>query len=221
MDLVARAGASGTSPAVVQALEAIRSEGPRLDEPLRAAAARAVAALPLPLGLLEYFASDSLSVSAPVLAAATLDSSQWTALHAAADLETKRFIETLQPGLRVEPYVEPVATAPSSSPPADFAPPAEVQSPSLHEVVERIERRRRLRAGQSAETAPTAARSSGPSSYSAGNAMPAETLPGSTARRAGRLVGRSLSRPQEGRAIGSTPKSCVPSPFARHFATPR
>ena len=36
-------------------------------------AARAIAPFPLPLGLLQYFASDILDVSAPVLAAATLD----------------------------------------------------------------------------------------------------------------------------------------------------
>src|SRR5690242_17053115 len=68
VDLVARAGSNSASPAVAEALAAVRSEAPRVDEHLRAAAARAVAALPLPLGLLEYFARDTLSVSAPVLA---------------------------------------------------------------------------------------------------------------------------------------------------------
>src|SRR5215212_9685300 len=58
VDLVARAGPSSASPVVTQALEAIRSEASHVDEPLRAAAARAVAALPLPFGLLECFAAD-------------------------------------------------------------------------------------------------------------------------------------------------------------------
>ncbi|MFL6829202.1 MAG: sensor histidine kinase, partial [Sphingomicrobium sp.] len=80
VDLVARAGPNGASPAVAQALESIRSEAPNVEEHLRAAAARAVAALPLPLGLLEYFAADRLSVSAPVLAAASLDAGQWRVL---------------------------------------------------------------------------------------------------------------------------------------------
>ena len=40
---------------------------------------------PFRLALLEYFASDSLSVAAPVLAAATLDARQWRALIAVAD----------------------------------------------------------------------------------------------------------------------------------------
>src|SRR6478609_9294468 len=85
VDLVARAGTSSSSPIVADALQAIRNEAHRVEEPLRAAAARAVAALPLPLGLLEYFASDSLTVAAPVLAAATLDADQWRAVHSAAD----------------------------------------------------------------------------------------------------------------------------------------
>ena len=99
VDLVARAGPNSASPVVAQALESIRSEAPNVEEQLRAAAARAVAALPLPLGLLECFASDRLSVSAPVLAAATLEPAQWRALLAIADEETRRFVETLHPEL--------------------------------------------------------------------------------------------------------------------------
>jgi len=154
VDLVARAGSSSSSPIVGDALQAIRNEAHRVDELLRAAAARAVAALPLPLGLLEYFASDSLAVSAPVLAAATLDTRQWQALHAAADSETRSFIETLQPGLhdRPEPFVEDVPESQPDLPSVPEAPPAysppAYSPPSLHEVVERIERRRRLRAAQ-------------------------------------------------------------------------
>jgi len=72
VDLVARAGSNAASPTVAKALESIKADATKVDESLRAAAARAVAALPLPLGLLEYFASDGLAVAAPVLAAATL-----------------------------------------------------------------------------------------------------------------------------------------------------
>ena len=167
VDLVARAGSNSASPIVADALEAIRNEAHRVEEPLRAAAARAVAALPLPLGLLEYFASDSLSISAPVLAAATLDPYQWQAVHSAADDETRRFIETLQPQLNAErhaeatpePHVE-VAPGPSVQAvhpgPAPAEPPASYTPPSLHEVVERIERRRRLRTGPPGQAAPPA-----------------------------------------------------------------
>ena len=155
VDLVARAGPNGASPIVAEALEAIRSEGPRVEERLRAAAARAVAALPLPLGLLEYFASDSLTVSAPVLAAATLDAHQWQVLNDSADAETRRFIATLHPEIPLEPVEEsarPVPAPPAPHPPAQ-EPVSDVPAyapPSLHEVVERIEQRRRLRSAQAA-----------------------------------------------------------------------
>ena len=49
VDLVARAGSNAASPVVADALEAIRREAPGVDEALRAAAARAVAALPVPV----------------------------------------------------------------------------------------------------------------------------------------------------------------------------
>jgi signal transduction histidine kinase len=146
VDLVARAGSNAASPTVAQALESIRADAGNVDEKLRAAAARAVAALPVPLRLLEYFASDGLSVSAPVLAAATLDPAQWRALLSLAVEDTRGVVETLHPELRAEPpldltdmLVEPgpeQAVEPAAPPPA---------SPSLHDVVSRIERRRKSR----------------------------------------------------------------------------
>lgn len=139
VDLVARAGSSADTPRVVEALEAIRRDAPSVDEGLRAAAARAVAALPLPLPLLEYFASDSLSVSAPVLAAARLEPAQWKSIMSGADEETARFIETLHPELRSEPLADATEQL---APPANQRP----RAPSIHELVERIEHRRRMRA---------------------------------------------------------------------------
>ncbi|HEY6048564.1 MAG TPA: hypothetical protein VIV07_05915, partial [Sphingomicrobium sp.] len=122
VDLVARAGPNSASNAVTQAIEAIRSEAADVDENLRAAAARAVAALPLPLGLLEYFASDRLTVSAPVLAAASLEREQWDALLAIADEETKRFIETLHPEHKAEPSADLTETLVEPAPPKLPAP---------------------------------------------------------------------------------------------------
>ena len=155
VDLVARAGANSASPVTAEALEAIREEAPRVEETVRAATARAVAALPLPLGLLEYFASDSLSVAAPVLAAATLDARQWAALMAVADEETRAFIATLHPDVssgspaEVEArQLEQVAAEVSGAEIAE----APAGSHSLQDVIERIERRRRLRSGQPAES---------------------------------------------------------------------
>jgi signal transduction histidine kinase len=153
VDLVARAGPNAASPMVARALDSIRSEAPEVDDHLRAAAARAIAALPLPIGLLEYFASDGLTVSAPVLAAASLDPVQWRALLAVADQEARRFIETLHPELKgeaasdlTESLVEPAVALPKAPPaPPVEASPALSVAPSLHDVVARIERRRRSR----------------------------------------------------------------------------
>ena len=114
VDLVARAGANASSPTILQALEAIRADAPAIDEKLRAAAARAVAALPLPLELLEYFASAGLAVSSPVLAAATLETEQWQDLLAGADEETRRFVEALHPEVSSESMPKRIEMLPAN-----------------------------------------------------------------------------------------------------------
>ncbi|MCL6730434.1 sensor histidine kinase [Sphingomonas hankyongi] len=206
VDLVARAGPNSSSPVVVQALEAIRDGSNDVDEPLRAAAARAVAALPLPLGLLECFAADKLSVSAPVLAAAKLDPSEWETVLRVADSETRHFVEALHPqigaekiadltdslvepaGPVAETYEEPVA-GPSTDIPV---------GPSLSEVVARIERRRRKRATQppSLEATPGTISIGTPSLFRwecgpSGEIVWVEGAP------RGALIGRSVARAQE------------------------
>src|SRR5215210_1902833 len=110
VDLVARAGAQAGNPLVEQALGLIRSDRPQVDDALRAAAARAVAALPLPYVLVALFASDKLAVSAPMLAAARLEAEEWQQLLGVADAETRHFVLTLHPDL------------PKSPPPAVAAP---------------------------------------------------------------------------------------------------
>ena len=116
VDLVARAGSNASSPTIAQALEAIRSDAPVIEERLRAAAARAVAALPLPLGLLEYFASAGLGVSSPVLAAATLEPGQWQQILAGADEETRRFVEALHPAVASQRTPKRIEMLPVSPP---------------------------------------------------------------------------------------------------------
>ena len=200
VDLVARAGVNSASPVTTEALEAIREEAPRVEEAVRAATARAVAALPLPLRLLEYFASDSLSVAAPVLAAATLDPRQWRALMAVADEETKAFITTLHPDLRAEAPVELEARARRELVPELAAAepgPSAAGSPSLHDVIERIERRRRLRSGQTAEPAasePLAPASSALFRWECGPGGEIAWVEGAPR---GPLIGRSIARQQE------------------------
>src|SRR5215210_2869896 len=106
VDLVARAGAQAGNPLVEQALHLIRSDGALVDEPLRAAAARAVAALPLPYELVALFASDTMAVAAPVLAAARLQRDEWQKLLTVADEETRHFLLTLHPDLPPPPPSE-------------------------------------------------------------------------------------------------------------------
>ena len=143
IDLVARAGLESDGPVVTQALEAIRADAPTIEESLRAAAARAIAGRPLPIGLLEYLVSDRLSVSAPVLAAATLEPAHWRALLELADEETRQFIMALHSEIASAP--ETVDRTIESAAPATSGEEAPPPSSTLSEVVARIERRRRSR----------------------------------------------------------------------------
>jgi hypothetical protein len=199
VDLVARAGQNGGSSIVGVALDAIRSEAPTVDESLRAAAARAVAAFPLPLGLLEYFAADQLSISAPVLAAATLDQGQWQALLAVADDETRAFIRTLHPELQAE-ATRPAAPSPAqamASQESESAGMSEYTPPSLHELVERIERRRRLRAEHSAGPDEREAASRKPPALFRWECGPGGEIAWVDGAPRGALIGRSLAKPQD------------------------
>ena len=199
VDLVARAGSNSSSSMTAVALDAIREEASRVDESVRAATARAVAALPLPLGLLEYFASDSVSVAAPILAAAALDKVQWQALIAVADEETKAFIATLHPEVRPEPYVEGglqriaenAAENPRQSEPVPGA------APSLQAVIERIEQRRRLRSGQADEPVPSAPATVGSPALFRWECGPGGEIAWVDGAPRGPLIGRSISRQQE------------------------
>ena len=199
VDLVARAGPNSASPVVAQALESIRTEAAKVDENLRAAAARAVAALPLPLGLLECFAADRLSVSAPVLAAATLEPAQWQALLATVDDETRKFVETLHPEITpaappalTETLVEPEPERPKPT----RAPPKEAPAgPSLSEVVARIERRRRTRGIVQTEGAPrTAPPAAGSPMLFRWECGPGGEIAWVEGAPRGALIGRSIAR---------------------------
>jgi hypothetical protein len=200
VDLVARAGANSASSVSAEALEAIRKEAPRVEEAVRAATARAVAALPLPLALLEYFASDSLSVAAPVLAAATLDPQQWRALTAVADDETRAFIATLHPEIRTQPEkgmdqtqlerVAAEATAVESAP-------ASGRSSSLQDVIERIERRRQLRSSQATEPAASPLQPAGSPALFRWECGPGGEIAWVEGAPRGPLIGRSIARQQE------------------------
>ncbi len=205
VDLVARAGPNSSSPVVAEALETIRDEAQNVDEPLRAAAARAVAALPLPLGLLECFAADRLTVAAPVLAAANLEPAQWRALLGHADQETRRFVETLHPELGAHQEPDATEALVEAEPPPKRAKPREPAAepakrepsgPSLSDVVARIERRRRNREQLTTTSAGPAQMPGAPSLFR-WECGPSGEIAWIEGAPRGALIGRSLARSQD------------------------
>ena len=216
VDLVARSGPGDDSPSLAQALADIRAGAKEVDEPLRAAAARAIAALPIPLRLLQIFAQDNLAVSAPVLAAASLDTADWAALIAGVDVETRRFIEAIHPGVAVptgsftDTLVEEQPAAPET--PGDGL--ARVASRpsgrSLADVVARIERRRKRR--------DSARRGAGLGSGAAHPALfrwecgPSGDIQWVEGVPRGALIGRSIANPRA--AVGEGPDTEVARAFA-------
>jgi len=203
VDLVARAGPNSSSAIVTDALAVIRADAAQVDGPLRAAAARAVAALPLPLALLEYFASDGLAVSAPVLAAASLEPAQWRVLLDKADEETRRFVHTLHPEIAAAPRAELtedlIETPVEPEPEVQASPvPSPLPGPSLHEVVARIERRRRNRAVQqpTGRTAP-GAMAIGKAGLFRWECGPSGEIAWVDGAPRGPLIGRSIARVQD------------------------
>jgi hypothetical protein len=98
VELLARAG-DLTSPVAQQGLGEIASEAQAIDPQVRAAAARAVAGPQLPAALVGAFAADTIAVSAPVLAAASLTPAEWSGVLEQASPESVRFVRSLYPDL--------------------------------------------------------------------------------------------------------------------------
>lgn len=130
-----------SSPSAQLALLEVRSEAVVVDPQVRAAAARAVAGARLPIELIYTFAADTISVSAPVLAAVELRDHQWIQVIDRASSEGRRFIRSLHPDIpdltavplpasaAPEPAVEqPVVEEAAPPPPAQAEPePAEAE----------------------------------------------------------------------------------------------
>lgn len=211
VELLARAP-DLSSQLALQALDEIRDKRPDIDEQLRAAAARAVARPQLAVELVAIFAADKISVSAPVLAAASLQPFQWKEVLATATVESRRFVHSLYPDLqawgaaapppeRVEPEPEPAVThqaeaAQPAAPPTGPAAPI----PSISEVLARIENLRTERQRTQQEEVPAEQRVETPQPASplfrwecgpSGEIAWVEGVP------RGAMVGRSLSSPGE------------------------
>ena len=121
VELLARATDLST-PLAQRALEVILTEAPQIDQQLRAAAARAVARPQLPVALVILFAIDSVAVSAPVLASASLQPFQWRDVLATASPDSQRFIRSLYPELSAWGGAHPL-------PPEPVVPRREVSRP--------------------------------------------------------------------------------------------
>lgn len=157
VDLVARSGGTGDPARLATAIADIREQAPGVSEDVRAATARAISGLPVPLALLEVFAADRLSVAAPLLAAMQLDETAIAALKASASKGVKSFLDTLAPP---PAPVAPVPPAPAVTEPETPRPAAKAEPvPSISEVVARIERLRssRERTAAAATTVPSPA----------------------------------------------------------------
>ena len=215
VDLVARAGRHPRSPLISDAIAALKDDWSRVDEARRAAAARAIAAYPLPIELLALFAADSASVSAPVLAAARLEPGDWEQLLAEASSETRRFVATLHPelvmpparrrpprkegdvrgaaGAREHPPQPPVPAAPAVS--ERTAQPV----PSISDVIARIERVRRSRApaGRPGFVAAPARPLSGSPALFRWECGPSGEIAWVEGAPRGALIGRSIARAED------------------------
>ena len=117
VELLARANDLST-PLAQRALEVILEDAGRIDPQLRAAAARAVARPQLPIALVILFATDSVAVSAPVLASAALQPFQWRDVLATASPDSQRFIRSLYPDLPAWGAAQPLPPEPIVARPA-------------------------------------------------------------------------------------------------------
>ena len=210
VDLVARSGAGEGGPVLDRAIERIAADAKIVDQPLRAAAARSISALPLRIELLEIFARDALAVSAPIVAAAMLENEQWARLAAVADEETRRFIETLHP----EALAVPAATAEEPPEPEPLeqpekAAPAPAQSRSLADVVAGIERRRRRRNALQARWSGALESSLALFRWDCGPSGDIQWVDGAPR---GALIGRSIAAPRP--AMGDGPANDIARAFA-------
>lgn len=154
VDLVARSGGRGDPARLADAVADIREQLSNVAEEVRAATARAISGLPVPMPLLEVFAADRLAVAAPLLAAMHLDEAAVAALRESASDEVKPFLDTLAPPKpgksKAAPAVAPTEPAPQAATPAEPV-------PSISEVVARIERLRSSRERSAAKAPGSAA----------------------------------------------------------------
>ena len=199
VELLARGRGSLDTDAARHALDEVREHSSSIPEPVRAAAARAVAGIKLPTELIAVFAGDELTVAAPILAAASLSVDEWRAVSAVASADVRAFIANLQPGLAESapaappsPTKAPTPPPPSSSPEA--VPVSNQAIPSISDLVARIERLRRTRPAPESGRAGARGRSGDPASLQfRWEALPSGEIGWVDGAPRGAIVGRSLA----------------------------
>ena len=143
VDLLSRAH-EAIDPALLDAaLTMVRSGFKSVARPIRAATARSIAGRASEPRLVAIFAADRLEVAAPLLSSTQLDAEGWAVVLAAASPEVAAFIRTIR-GEEAE------ASEPTFVAPPDESRPEEEASPSISELVARIERLKSRREGQAA-----------------------------------------------------------------------
>ena len=134
VELAARSSDNADPALFERALAAIREDWPAIPERVRSAAALSVAPLAVPAELVALFASDRLSVAAPVLASARLTASEWNRVASEAGEESRSFIGSMQAGQ--------TQAANRSRPEGDDRGQGQDSVPSIGDLVARLERLR-------------------------------------------------------------------------------
>ena len=125
-------------PALLDAaLSMVRSGLRAVARPIRAATARSIAGRASEPQLVAIFAGDKLEVAAPLLSSAQLDETGWAMVAKAASPEVANFIRSIHGGKEASPPAPPT-TAIEPTPENDH-------SPSISELVARIERLKQKR----------------------------------------------------------------------------
>jgi len=187
VDLVARSGGKGDPARLADAIADIRDQLQAISEDVRAATARAISGLPVPMPLLEVFAADRLAVAAPLLAAMHLDEAAVAALRACASDEVKPFLDSIAPPKPAKPA--PAAPPPPADPEPQAAATAE-PVPSISEVVARIER---LRSSRERSAAATTGMAAGSPALFRWECSPSGEIDWVDGAPRGALVGRSIA----------------------------
>jgi hypothetical protein len=157
VDLLAQRRADSDDPRRERTFELLRETRDAVDPAIRRQAARALAGRPVAPDLLAFFAEDSPSIAAPLIAQARLGTDEWLGLlprlgpaarallrhRADLDLEVKHALSAFGPSdFVIEKRPEPVSAA-ATPPPAAIG--AEENDSQIRELVARIEAFRRER----------------------------------------------------------------------------